>query len=68
IDWAKTHLAPLSRASLRFAMRAARGWVPAALARLAELERLYVGELMHTPDAVEGIEAFLARREPRWST
>lgn len=68
IAWAKEHLLPLSRSSLRFAVRAARGWVPAALRRLFELEQLYVTELMHTPDAVEGIEAFLQHRPPRWST
>jgi cyclohexa-1,5-dienecarbonyl-CoA hydratase len=68
LAWAKRHLLELSRASLRVATRAARGWVPGALARLAELERLYVGDLMHTPDAVEGIEAFLRRRAPRWSS
>jgi cyclohexa-1,5-dienecarbonyl-CoA hydratase len=34
---------------------------------LPELERLYLDTLMKTHDAVEGIEAFLAKREPVWS-
>jgi cyclohexa-1,5-dienecarbonyl-CoA hydratase len=68
LRWAHAHLLEHSRSSLRFAVRAARGWVPAALDRLADLERLYVSELMNTPDAVEGIEAFIARRSPHWTS
>ncbi len=30
------------------------------------LERFYLEELMKTHDAVEGIEAFLAKRPPEW--
>jgi cyclohexa-1,5-dienecarbonyl-CoA hydratase len=33
-------------------------------ARLDELEKLYLEELMATPDAVEGITAFLEKRPP----
>ncbi len=36
-------------------------------ARLAEVERLYLDELMSTRDAVEGLEAFLAKRPAQWS-
>lgn len=63
------HLLPRSGASLRFAERAARAGLAQLLAeRLPLLERLYVDELMATPDANEGIAAFLERRAPRWVT
>lgn len=59
---------PLSRSAVRFATRAARA---AHAQRMEEeirrLERLYLEELADTPDAREGIDAFLARRPPRWS-
>jgi cyclohexa-1,5-dienecarbonyl-CoA hydratase len=65
--WAREHLLAKSASSLRFAVRAARLEYDRAFARrIAELERLYLGELMATHDAVEGIEAFLARRPPTW--
>lgn len=56
-----------SASSLRFATRAARAghskWV---LPLLAEVERLYLDELMATPDAQEGIEAFIEKRAPKF--
>lgn len=67
LEYARAHLLPRSASSLRFAVRAARGDFQARFrARAAELERLYA-ELMATGDAVEGLEAFLEKREPRWS-
>jgi cyclohexa-1,5-dienecarbonyl-CoA hydratase len=61
------HLARRSASSLRLAVAAARGDLVARVrARLAVLERRYLEELMNTRDAVEGIEAFLAKRPPRW--
>jgi cyclohexa-1,5-dienecarbonyl-CoA hydratase len=33
---------------------------------LARLERLYFDELMATHDAREGLDAFLAKRAPKW--
>ncbi|MBM4015139.1 MAG: cyclohexa-1,5-dienecarbonyl-CoA hydratase [Planctomycetes bacterium] len=66
--WVRTSLAPLSASSLRFAARAAATLTRHDfLARLDEIERLYVDELMATPDAVEGIAAFLERRPARWA-
>jgi len=58
---------PKSASSLRFAVRAVRsGWKQTLPARLDEMERLYVQELMETADANEGIGAFLEKRQPRW--
>jgi cyclohexa-1,5-dienecarbonyl-CoA hydratase len=66
--WFDRHLRGRSAAALRHATTAAR----LALRRhvseiLPELERLYLGELMGTADAAEGIAAFLAKRAPRWT-
>ncbi|MEZ4253683.1 MAG: enoyl-CoA hydratase/isomerase family protein, partial [Polyangiales bacterium] len=62
------NLAPLSASSLRFAERAVRASLRERLDReLPELERLYLDELMKTPDAVEGLQAFLAKRAPQWN-
>jgi cyclohexa-1,5-dienecarbonyl-CoA hydratase len=62
------HLAPKSASSVRFAVRAAREALTARVAqKLAEVERLYLEELMSTRDAVEGLEAFLAKRPAQWS-
>ena len=33
---------------------------------LAEMEKVYLGELMKTTDAAEGIRAFIERRQPAW--
>lgn len=65
--WAREHLLAKSASSLRFAVRAARLEFDRAFRRrIDELERLYLGELMATHDACEGIEAFLAKRAPQW--
>jgi cyclohexa-1,5-dienecarbonyl-CoA hydratase len=67
VAWARTHLAPKSASSLRFAVRAARAGLRAKLAaELPAIERLYLDGLMSTPDAVEGLHAFLERRPPAW--
>lgn len=63
----RTHLAPLSASSLRLAVRAARADVVARIkVKLDEVERLYLEELMATHDAVEGLEAFIAKRPAKW--
>jgi enoyl-CoA hydratase/carnithine racemase len=33
---------------------------------IAGAERFYVERLMHTPDAVEGLRAFMEKRPPCW--
>jgi len=61
------HLAPRSARSLRFAVHAARfDFVDRVRRKLAEVERLYLEELMATHDAVEGLTAFIAKRPPVW--
>ncbi len=65
--WFDEHLAPHSTAALRHAVRAVRGpYAHAACARLDEVERLYLDGLMHTADAVEGLQAFLQKRPAVW--
>lgn len=67
LEWFDRHLAPKSASSLRFATRAARlAVVERVTAELARLETLYCDHLMATSDAVEGLEAFLAKRAPQW--
>ena len=66
--WLADNILPRSAAALRFALQAARAPLRAAVnARLQAVEDLYLHELMATSDAVEGITAFLERREPAWT-
>jgi cyclohexa-1,5-dienecarbonyl-CoA hydratase len=61
------HLAPKSAAALGFAVRAAReGMLPEVKRRIAAVEKLYLEGLMKTRDANEGLNAFLAKRQPLW--
>jgi cyclohexa-1,5-dienecarbonyl-CoA hydratase len=61
------HILPKSAAALARAVKAARLRHGAALdSDLAATERLYLEDLMRTHDAREGIEAFLAKRAPKW--
>lgn len=60
-------MAGFSRSSLRNAVAAARHDLEErALHALEAVERRYLQQLMTTEDAHEGLEAFLARREPEW--
>jgi cyclohexa-1,5-dienecarbonyl-CoA hydratase len=65
--WAAENIVPLSGASLRRAVRAARAHFNEVLrSKLAEVERLYLEDLMQTHDANEGIASFLEKRKPAW--
>jgi len=60
-------LQPKSASSLRYAVRAARSDFAARVkAKIETVERIYLDELMHTHDAVEGLEAFLGKRAVQW--
>jgi cyclohexa-1,5-dienecarbonyl-CoA hydratase len=61
-------LRALSPSSLRLAKRAMRLAHPSPRAEdLAAVEKLYVDELMETPDAIEGLRAFMEKRSASWS-
>jgi len=63
----ESHFVPRSAVSLRMATKAVRGRRQAELNnRLDEAERIYLGELLPTHDGVEGIQAFLDKRQPAW--
>jgi cyclohexa-1,5-dienecarbonyl-CoA hydratase len=67
LAWARAHFAARSASSLRLAVRAIRARFTTAFHEdLDAAERLYLNDLMRTADAVEGLEAFLARRPPAW--
>lgn len=56
-----------SAAALRIATRAVRQAIVRALFEdLPKLDRLYLDELMKEGDAIEGIRAFIERREASW--
>jgi cyclohexa-1,5-dienecarbonyl-CoA hydratase len=61
------HLKPKSASSLRYAVKAARlDYVARVRAKIEQVERMYLDELMTSYDAVEGLEAFLEKRTARW--
>jgi cyclohexa-1,5-dienecarbonyl-CoA hydratase len=62
------HLKSKSGSSLRYAVKAARlDYVARVKAKLDAVERLYLDELMTTHDAVEGLQAFIAKRVVQWT-
>lgn len=67
LSYFSEHLRPKSASSLRHAVRAARADYTARVrSKLAAVERTYLDDLMRTHDAVEGIEAFIAKRTVQW--
>ncbi len=67
-DYVLEHLLPRSASSIRFVTRAARCDFMLRFDRsIQELERMYLGPLMDTHDASEGIESCIAKRTPAWT-
>ena len=67
LGYAQEHLLPKSASSLRCAVYAARaGFEERVRRELAEVERLFLEELITTDDAQEGLNAFLEKRSPDW--
>jgi cyclohexa-1,5-dienecarbonyl-CoA hydratase len=65
--WISEYILPKSASSLRFAVRASRKKFNNILRKtLAEVEELYLNELMESEDANEGINSFLEKRKPIW--
>lgn len=65
--WFDTHLAPHSAIALSHAVAAARLTLRAqAEPALERAERDYVGGLLKTHDAAEGVQAWLDKRAPNW--
>jgi cyclohexa-1,5-dienecarbonyl-CoA hydratase len=61
------HILPRSASSLRFANEAAMTAVASYYdANIAQVEKLYLGRLMSTKDANEGIQSFIEKRPPTW--
>lgn len=67
LEYFDQYLAPVSASTLRFAVQAARGEaVQRIRAKVARVEKMYLEELMATHDAVEGLNAFIAKRPAVW--
>lgn len=68
LSYFEEHLKPKSTSSLRCAVRAARfDYAAGVRSKITAVERLYIDELMNTHDAVEGLEAFIAKRTAQWT-
>lgn len=67
VDTLLGELRRLSPAVLRMSRRALRGQQQDEFEQqLAAVEQIYLGELMKTEDAQEGVRAFLEKRVPAW--
>jgi cyclohexa-1,5-dienecarbonyl-CoA hydratase len=65
--WLESDFLPRSAMALRFGAQASRRPLMRTLEiDLPALERIYLNDLMEQPDAVEGVLAFLEKRQPHW--
>lgn len=60
-------IASRSAAALRVAKKAMRVGRGDLEDRMAEVSRIYLGDLMATSDAAEGLTSFIEKRQPEWS-
>lgn len=68
VDQTLNRLSALSPAALAITKKAIYAWDSMHFDKgLARAEKIYLGELMKTEDANEGIRAFIEKRQPRWS-
>ncbi len=67
LDWFDKNLANLSASSIRYAVKAARlQSLERIKTKIADVENLYINELMKTHDALEGLTAFVEKRTANW--
>lgn len=67
LAYVREHFLPRSASSLRIALRAVRvGFAQTFRRELAEVERIYMQDLMSTADAAEGLRSFVEKRKPGW--
>lgn len=67
LRWFDENLTASSSSSMRFAVRAVRlQRVERIREKLAQVEKLYIDELMSTFDALEGLTAFVEKRAANW--
>ncbi len=67
-EWIAKHILTKSAISLKYAVKASRVMFNQVLTeKLAELESLFLKELMETHDANEGIHSFMEKRKPVWT-
>ena len=68
VDQTVQELLRLSPAALAVTKKAIYAWDSMHFDKgLARAEKIYLEELMKTADAQEGIQAFMEKREPRWT-
>ena len=67
LAWIDENLIGKSASSLRIALRAARrDYIERVRSELMIIERMYLDTLMRTRDPLEGLTAFLEKRDPVW--
>lgn len=67
LAWVDENIIGKSASSLRIALKAARrDYIERVRTELKIVEKMYLETLMQTPDPVEGLNAFLEKRDPVW--